>query len=378
MRALFVSHTAHLPELRRGTEVNTDLLIRKLRRLGCEGVVLCGLHSRGAVGKWASLRLRSGDRTRAVSDRSRGYLTFRAWDVDAALERTLDEVKPDVVVVQGYIHRVALCQELGFPCIFYEHAANELADPNTCRCSECANGAAVSRPRRGIDCDLVTWIACSSFLAHYHGDPFGLTYDVVNPIIVPEHCHARRRNPQTAVFVGIKLLKGADRVLELAEARPDVKFEIFDNIPQKTPEETRLAARFAQLGNVAVRPPVTAAAVYRNARIVLMPSRWEEPWGRVASEAHINGIPVLASARGGLPELVGPGGICLDLDAPISVWSDALSRLWHDSGNGRTFSNAALTYSRRSEFQPDAIAGKLLALLQRTQSRRKPVQGAHA
>ena len=371
MRVLFVSHTAYLPELKRGTEVNTDLLIRELQRLGCEAMVLCGLHSRGAVGKWASLRLRAGDPTRAVSDRSRGYLTFRAWDVDAALDRTLDLVKPDVVVVQaGYIHRVAHCQDRGFACIYYEHAANELADPQACRCSECTADRAVPGRGRAVDRNSVVWVACSSFLGHYHGDPFGVAYEVVNPIIIPEHCRAYGRDSRTAVFVGIKQLKGADKVLELAKTRPDAKFEIFDNIPQKTAEETRLASQLAQLSNVVIRKPLASAGVYRNAKIVLMPSRWEEPWGRVASEAHINAIPVLASTRGGLPESVGPGGVCVDFDAPISEWNQAFSRLWDDAGYHRSLSDAAMAYAQRHDFQPNVIAEKFFSLLQRAGAKR--------
>lgn len=44
-----------------------------------------------------------------------------------------------------------------------------------------------------------------------------------------------------------------------------------------------------------------------SARVVLMPSLWEESFGRVAAEAMANGIPVLSSDRGALPETVGAG-----------------------------------------------------------------------
>ena len=41
---------------------------------------------------------------------------------------------------------------------------------------------------------------------------------------------------------------------------------------------------------------------YRVSRVVLMPSLWRESLGRVPIEAMANGIPVLASDRGALPE----------------------------------------------------------------------------
>ena len=40
------------------------------------------------------------------------------------------------------------------------------------------------------------------------------------------------------------------------------------------------------------------------ARAVLVPSLWDEPFGRVAAEAFARGRPVLTTGRGGLAEIV--------------------------------------------------------------------------
>jgi glycosyltransferase involved in cell wall biosynthesis len=53
--------------------------------------------------------------------------------------------------------------------------------------------------------------------------------------------------------------------------------------------------------------------VYRHTRLLLVPSVWQEPAGRVAVEAILNGIPVIASDRGGLPETLAGGGYVLPL-----------------------------------------------------------------
>ena len=62
------------------------------------------------------------------------------------------------------------------------------------------------------------------------------------------------------------------------------------------------------------------AREYAQARILLVPSVWEEAWGRVVTEAQLSGIPVLASAIGGLPESVGPGGILVPPGSDVEVW----------------------------------------------------------
>jgi len=44
-----------------------------------------------------------------------------------------------------------------------------------------------------------------------------------------------------------------------------------------------------------------------NARALLMPIRWDEPFGIVVAEALACGTPVIASPRGSMPELIQPG-----------------------------------------------------------------------
>ena len=46
------------------------------------------------------------------------------------------------------------------------------------------------------------------------------------------------------------------------------------------------------------------AKYYRGVDLVIVPSIWEEPFGRVSLEAQINNTPVLVSNKGGLPETI--------------------------------------------------------------------------
>jgi glycosyltransferase involved in cell wall biosynthesis len=85
--------------------------------------------------------------------------------------------------------------------------------------------------------------------------------------------------------------------------------------------EVRFAGRLA---------PDDLARLRRRAAVVLAPSRWEEPCPYSVLEALAAGVPVLASDRGGLPEMVGEAGALPATD--LGAWSDALSELWENPG----------------------------------------------
>ena len=113
---------------------------------------------------------------------------------------------------------------------------------------------------------------------------------------------------------------------------------------------------------------------YRLARAVLVPSVWRESFGRVAAEALLNGIPVVASDRGALPEVVGAGGVCLALPAgltpesrtlpsaaEVAPWAAAVARLWGDPGDYAAAGAAALAAGQA--WHPDVVVPRWEAFL---------------
>jgi alpha-1,3-rhamnosyl/mannosyltransferase len=87
-------------------------------------------------------------------------------------------------------------------------------------------------------------------------------------------------------------------------------------------------------------------ALYSGARVLLFPSR-DEGFGLPALEAMACGCPVVASDRGALPEVLGPGGLCFGPDA-LDDLEDAAGRMLED-GDARD-AEVARGLARAREF----------------------------
>ena len=108
------------------------------------------------------------------------------------------------------------------------------------------------------------------------------------------------------------------------------------------------------------RVPETELAQLRaRAAVVLAPSRWEEPCPYAVLDALAAGVPVLASDRGGLPELVGRDRVLPPTD--IAAWREALAAHWHNPTRRREIGTAVLDDARQ-RFSEDRYYERLLAI----------------
>jgi glycosyltransferase involved in cell wall biosynthesis len=105
--------------------------------------------------------------------------------------------------------------------------------------------------------------------------------------------------------------------------------------------EPPLAGHVRHLGYVAESE---RERVYAGARALVMPSL-DEGFGLPALEAMSAGIPLIASDRGSLPEVVGTGGMLLG-PADVDAWTDALDRILSDEAEALAWSRAGLERAR--------------------------------
>nr|WP_294508543.1 glycosyltransferase family 4 protein [uncultured Rhodopila sp.] len=95
------------------------------------------------------------------------------------------------------------------------------------------------------------------------------------------------------------------------------------------------------------------------AAIVVVPSRWPEPFGLVALEAMASGAALICSPRGGLPEVAGDTAIYADPDRPAEI-AAAIRALANDEPRRAALAEAGRQRAR--QFDVPAIAARLAGL----------------
>jgi glycosyltransferase involved in cell wall biosynthesis len=133
----------------------------------------------------------------------------------------------------------------------------------------------------------------------------------------------RPQRHKSILFVG-RLIpeKGVEELFHalrrLARQLPDWQAVIIFRAPKRYRQRYQRA--LADLGSswadrITLAESVPHAAVmqaFAHAAITVVPSQWQEPFGRTALEALASGSAVIASRSGGLPEVVGQAGLLLD------------------------------------------------------------------
>lgn len=116
-----------------------------------------------------------------------------------------------------------------------------------------------------------------------------------------------------ALFVGrMNREKGADLAVAMAR-RAGLRLVMAGPLaprpwdPDFYDNELRPLIDGEQVIYVGERGPEDLDRLYRGAAVKLFPIAWEEPFGLVVVEAMARGVPVIATPRGAMPELIEPG-----------------------------------------------------------------------
>ncbi|MDX2114496.1 MAG: glycosyltransferase [Planctomycetota bacterium] len=271
----------------------------------------------------------------------------------------LDRLEPDVVLTMGAIaserERHKLCRERGAAVVLgvRQHGYYDI------------------RAFAHVDDALM----CSDFLVRCYEERIGYRGSALPVPIEPEDVVAPERTPLFLTMINPTREKGVMLLARMAEdlgsARPD--------IPLMVVESRGLGGSLVRAGlaggfdlrrhrSIMVSPGVAKPRhIYAATRVLLFPSVWEEPAGRVVAEAMMNGVPAIVSDRGGVSEVCGDAGFVIGLPAGLEVktetpctsegarpWVEMVQRLWDDPV---LYAEASARARRAGEaFMPGALA----------------------
>lgn len=332
MRVLFVSNYPHLPDIHGGLQTTTHDLCLAIQSIGGNAAVLCG---------------QSNDSTAPlIRDSQLGYAVIRACYPEHALAETAAGWSPDVIVVQtgtSLLPMVIASLATGFPTAVYLHnvETHQLA------------GTLTPDPS-------LRYFANSDFTAQRWRVLSGIDCCVIPPIVDPERYLAEHTG-ERVLFVNPTPIKGVEILFALAAACPELPFLVYESWHLAPAWRQHCLHRAQALSNIHwCAPTRDMREAYAQAKVLLMPSIWEEAFGRTVVEAQLNGLPVLASHRGALPALIGESGMTIDPHAPIAEWAQALRRLYDAASEYR---QPARQRGMRHVASTPLVVGRLLTEL---------------
>lgn len=274
-----------------------------------------------------------------------GYPVQVLTDFPREMALLLRKQRPDVVWAQleGAREVLSMARDHGVQGLLYVHDAE--ADPGELR--------AVA--------NIGSHVVCSSaFLARRVAQVIGRPTQVIYP--ASDWYFGTVGDSQGFVtMVNPHAVKGLETFLEIAGRLPRQRFLLQESWKLDEVSLAALMERLTALPNVTFQQRVPdMRQVYSRTRLLLVPSVWEEGFGMVAVEAQSCGIPVIASARGGLPESVGEGGVLIDDYTNPATWVEAIRGLLDDSSEYRALAERAVRHARSDGFSARVSAQRFL------------------
>jgi glycosyltransferase involved in cell wall biosynthesis/GT2 family glycosyltransferase len=234
---------------------------------------------------------------------------------------------------------------------------------------------------KGFDIPLVLWlgdesainvtvlqnvdhcVVTSEYLRRLFWDRLGLVCQKLPLVFDWESIHVQRHEPRDVTILATS--SSGDRLVaakiaeKVARLRPDISVVVS---PEHAQPEEGSTTRERENPHVQYRLPERL----RTTRVLVVPSLGHYGFDRATAEAMINGIPVVVSNRGALPEIVGDAALVIDIpscyqsESPqvpraddVASWVEAIVRLWDDSQFYEKISRRSVSHAQ--QWHPDRV-----------------------
>jgi glycosyltransferase involved in cell wall biosynthesis len=238
----------------------------------------------------------------------------------------------------------------GAPCTrclsgrYREAVAHRCLEGSRWRSVAAAADAYVSRAR-GLYDRVDAFVAPSAFLRDRvveGGLPAGRVRVLPNPVVAAAAPRTGRAEPPAVVYAGrLVAEKGVDTLLDAARLLPPgVRVGLAGSGRLAGHVRERVAGEDLPVDVLGPLPPEQVVARLRTAAVAVLPARWWENCPMAVLEAAAQGVPVVASAVGGIPELVEDGrtGVLVppgDAAALAAALTDVVTRPGEAAAMGR-------------------------------------------
>lgn len=283
----------------------------------------------------------------------------------AAVAAALKKLHPALIEVHN---RPEIALALAARCPAVPVAAFLHNDPHGMR------QAATPAERSDLLRRLAAVITPSEYLRQRVMDGVGAPHK--DPVVLPncldlaELPPDRRREPLVLFAGRVVADKGPDAFVAACAAAlphlPGWSAEIigadrfsFDSPDTAFVRMIRAAADAANIRMLGYRGHQEVLDAMSRAAIVVVPSRWAEPFGLVALEALACGAALICAPRGGLPEVTGDAAVYADPDRPDEI-AAAIRALAGDPARRTALSEAGRQRARL--FDVPVVAARLAAL----------------
>jgi glycosyltransferase involved in cell wall biosynthesis len=317
------------------------------------------LHRLGVAVPPRAVRAARGRRAAAPQ---RPVVTYQVGlvPVTLLLTRHNDETRPDRAEAQQYDALFADLLETVAPDVLIACNAHPMIQASMALAR--TRGVTTAFAVRGFGYYAPAYFAhvdhaftCSQFLTDVYREKLGLESTPLEPPIDWSGVVAPVESRAFVTFVNPSPHKGLLVFARLADMlgsrRPDIPVLVVQSGQSGGALNAIPELDFSKYPQIMAAPAVpTPADYFALTRLLLAPSVWEEPFGRVAAEAMINAVPALVGDRGSLPDVIGGdasrggGGRVLPIpdwmtvqsttlptELEVEPWFEAVCQLWDDA-----------------------------------------------
>jgi glycosyltransferase involved in cell wall biosynthesis len=289
--------------------------------------------------------------------------------------RYLRDFRPDVVVQTNFHHTIILWPVLNRRnTIFHVH-------------DSFLQTAFYRRVFRFLNRRLCAFVGVSNFIKQMIVDlgvPEAKVFAVLNGIelspvegaspqtTMPANAHRSNGSVTIGIVGQVGAWKGHDDFIEALKELRQSRIP-FQGIIFGSGDQTYVAALKEKIAQYHLDPHIHWAGFVRNTReifaatdICVVPSRSQDPCPTVALEAAHCGVPLVATRRGGLPELVRDGetGYLVEAESPKEI-AEKLRGLIEDAGLRRRISQAAKSHGAEY-LTRDRMVSEMEAVFEKT------------